>query len=65
MLPEIKDSKLIFDLEPKKEKAYTTVELKKAREKGYKLDKFHSALKFKRYTGLMKKLRSIFLEDED
>lgn len=62
VLPEVKDSKLMFDLAPKKEKTYTSVELKKALEKGCTIVKFHSALKFKRYTGLMKNYVAYFLK---
>ena len=44
-----------------KEKTFTSVELKKALEKGYKIDGIHSALKLKRYTGLMKDYVALFL----
>ena len=51
VLAEISEGKLMFHLKPMKEKTFTSVELKKALEKGYKITKFHSALKFKRYRG--------------
>ena len=55
ILPERKDGKLIFDLENKVEKEYTSVELKYAINHGYKITKIYSALEFKRYTGFMNK----------
>ena len=53
-LPEAVDGKLLFHLRPLKEETYTGVEVKKAIEKGYKIDKIHAAISYKKYTGLMK-----------
>jgi hypothetical protein len=44
VLPEKKDNKLIFDLLPKTKAVYTSIELKKAIEKGYNITKFYKAL---------------------
>ena len=45
-----------------KSKTFASVELKLAVEKGYKIDTLHSALKYDRYNGLMKKYVEFFLE---
>ena len=62
VLPDNSDSKLLFHLKPMKSKTFASVELKLAVEKGYKIDTLHSALKYDRYNGLMKKYVEFFLE---
>lgn len=46
LLPERRDGKLIFDLLPKIRATYTTVELEKALELGYKITKIYDILHF-------------------
>ena len=46
VLPEKKDGKLIFDLIKKEKQVFTSLELKKAIEKGYKLDYVYKCLVF-------------------
>ncbi len=55
VLPDNSNGKLLFHLKPITDKTYTSVELRLALEKGYKITKIHSAVQYKRYNGLMKK----------
>ena len=43
-------------------KTLTSVELKLALQKGYKISKIHSALEYEKYTGLMKDYVEFFLK---
>ena len=54
VLPDNSDGKLLFHLNPMYEKTWSSVELKLALGKGYTITKIHSAIKYKRYNGLMK-----------
>jgi hypothetical protein len=60
VLPESKDGKLLFHLE-RMTGVWSSVELKKALEMGYKLD-IISGFKYKKYTGLMKGYVEFFLK---
>ncbi len=54
VLPDSNEGKLLFHLNPMKEKTWASVELKVALEKGYNITKIHSAVSYKRYNGLMR-----------
>ena len=54
VLPEKKNAKLIFDLVYKTKAVYTTIELKKAVEKGYKITKVYRALLFEKSNDIFK-----------
>jgi hypothetical protein len=54
VLPDNTNGKLLFHLNEMCEKTWTSVELKLALEKGYKITKIHAALAYKRLNGLMK-----------
>ena len=62
VLPDRKSNKLIFDLTDKKEKEYTSVELKYAISKGYKITKIYRAIQFKELNGLMKEYVEFFIK---
>ena len=62
VLPDRINIKLIFDLTDKKEKEYTSVELKYAISKGYKITKIYSAIQFKQLNGLMKEYVEFFIK---
>ena len=62
VLPDNSNGKLLFHLNPMKQKTWTSIELKKALEKGYTIDKIHAALEYKKVTGLMKKYVEHFLK---
>ncbi len=62
VLPEINDGKLLFHLNPIKEKTYTTAELRLALQKGYKITKIYSATEYKRFNGLMEKYVANFVQ---
>jgi len=61
VLPDNSDGKLLFHLNEMKNKTFTSVELKYALEKGYKI-KIHSALEYDKFTGLMKDYVGFFLK---
>ena len=61
VLPDNSGGKLLFHLEPMKDKTYASVEIKKALEKGYKI-KIHSAIQYDKYKGLMKDYVEFFLK---
>jgi hypothetical protein len=61
VLPDNSDNKLLFHLEPMKNKTFASVELKLALEKGYKI-KIHSAIQYDKYKGLMKDYVEYFLK---
>jgi hypothetical protein len=54
LLPEKKNGKLVFDLEPKTNAVYTSIELEKAIQKGYVITKIHKALIFKKSNSIFK-----------
>ena len=62
VLPDNTDGKLLFHLNPMYEKTWTSVELKLAIQKGYKITKIHSATQYKRFKGLMKEYVQNFLQ---
>ena len=62
VLPDNTGGKLLFHLKPMYDKTFTSVELKKALEKGYTLTAIHSAAEYKRYTGLMKNYVQEFIK---
>jgi hypothetical protein len=62
VLPDNSNGKLLFHLNDMKNKTYASVELKLALEKGYKITKIHSALEYRKYTGLMQKYVEFFLQ---
>ena len=62
VLPDNSNGKLLFHLNPMYEKTWASVELKLAWKKGYKTTKIHSAVKYKKYTGLMKEYVGNFLK---
>ena len=61
VLPDNSDKKLLFHLNPMKNKTFSSIELKYALEKGYTI-KIHSALEYSRYKGLMKDYVEFFLK---
>ncbi len=48
VLPERRDGKLLFDLLPKEKQVFTSVELKKAIQCGYKITRIYKALAFEK-----------------
>jgi hypothetical protein len=62
VLPDSSKNKLLFHLNEMKEKTYSSVELKKAIEKGYYISKIHSAYEFKKHNGLMKDYVAKFIQ---
>ena len=52
----------MFHLNKMTAKTFTSVELKAAINVGYKITKIYSALKFEKYTGLMKDYVELFLK---
>ena len=62
ILPDNSNKKLLFHLNNMKQKTFTSIELKEAIKYGYKITKIYSALKFDKYTGLMKKYVEFFLK---
>ena len=59
VLPDNSDGKLLFHLNPMYNKTFTSIELKKALEKGYKM-KIHSALEYEKFIGLIKTMQNSF-----
>ena len=62
VLPDNSDGKLLFHLNPMKEKTWSSVELKLALEKGYTITKIHSAVAYKRHNGLMREYVGNFVK---
>ena len=62
VLPDNSDGKLMFHLNPMYGKIWSSIELKNALEKGYKITKIYSALQYDKYNGLMKKYVGAFLK---
>ena len=62
LLPDRVNGKLLFHLKPMYEKTFTSVELKRALEIGYKITKIHSALEYDKFNGLMKAYVEKFVE---
>ena len=62
VLPDNSDGKLLFHLHPMKEKTWASVEPKLALEKGYTITKIHSAIAYKRHTGLMREYVGNFIK---
>ena len=62
VLPESRDGKLLFHLEPMEAKTWTSLELKKAIEKDYEITKIYSALEYPKMDGLMKDYVGSFLK---
>lgn len=62
LLPEKKNGKLLFDLAPKKKAVYTSVELLKAIEAGYTVEKTYKSLVFDKSADLFKSYVSNFLK---
>ena len=62
VLPESRDGKLLFHLEPMEAKTWTSLELKKAIEKDYVITKIYSALEYPKMDGLMKDYVGNFLK---
>ena len=62
VLPDNSNGKLLFHLNPMTMKTFTSVELKRALEKGYKITKIHAALEYKKIDGLMKRYVGHFLK---
>ena len=62
VLPDKSDGKLLFHLNKMENKTFSSVELQYALEKGYTINKIHSALQYERYTGLMKDYVEFFLK---
>jgi hypothetical protein len=61
VLPDNTGGKLLFDLMPKYNKTFASVEVKLALQLGYKIN-IHSALEFQKYKGLMKDYVEFFLK---
>ena len=55
VLPDNSNGKLLFHLNPLIGKTYASVELQRALEKGYIINKVYAAYEYKRLDGLMKK----------
>ena len=62
VLPDNSNGKLLFHLNPMKNKTFSSIELKYALEKGYTIDKIHSALAYNKHKGLMKDYVEFFLK---
>ena len=62
MLPESKNGKLLFHFNPMKGKVFSSVELRKALEKGYRITSVHSALQYRKLAGLIKDYVAFFLK---
>lgn len=62
LLPEKKDGKLIFDLVDKKKAVYTSIELKRALEVGYKITHIYKTLCFNKTDNMFKKYVQNFLK---
>jgi hypothetical protein len=62
VLPDNSNGKLLFHLNPMYQKTWSSVELKVALEKGYTITKIHSAIKYKKFNGLMKDYVGCFLK---
>ena len=62
VLPDNSNSKLLFHLNQHVSKTYASVELKKALEKGYVVDKIYAAYEYEKMNGLMKKYVGNFLK---
>ena len=62
VLPDNSDGKLLFHLNPLVKKTYASVELKKALEKGYVIDKIYAAYEYDKMEGLMKQYVGSFLK---
>ena len=62
VLPDNSDGKLLFHLKPLAKKTYASVELKKALEKGYVIDKIYAAYEDDKMDGLMKQYVGSFLK---
>ena len=56
VLPDNSEGKLLFHLQPMYGKAFASVELTLALQKGYKITKIHSAIEYEKYIGLMKNM---------
>jgi G:T-mismatch repair DNA endonuclease (very short patch repair protein) len=54
LLPDRTNGKLLFHLNPMYAKTYSSVELRRALELGYKITKIHAAAEYEQFTGLMK-----------
>ena len=62
VLPDNSNGKLMFHLNPMVSKTWSSIELKKALEKGYEITRIYSAYKYEPYTGLMKDFVGSFLK---
>ena len=62
VLPDNSKGKLLFHLEPMVARTWTTIELKKAVEKGYTITKVYSVLEYPKLTGLMRNYVGNFLK---
>ncbi len=62
VLPDNSSNKLLFHLCELKEKTFTSLELKKALELGYVINKIYGALEYKRFAGLMREYVSVFIK---
>ena len=62
ILPDNSNKKILFHLNDMKQKTFTSIEIKEAIKYGYKITKVYSALKFDKYTGLMKDYVEFFLK---
>ena len=62
VLPDNSKGKLLFHLNPLIAKTYSSVELKRALEKGYTISRIYAASEYKRYTGLMKNYVETFIK---
>ncbi len=62
VLPDNSNGKLLFHLNKMTAKTWTSIELKKALEVGYKITRIYAALEYKKVTGLMKQYVEHFLK---
>ena len=62
VLPDNSNGKLLFHLNKMTAKTWTSIELKKALELGYKITHIYAALEYKKVTGLMKQYVEHFLK---
>jgi len=62
LLPEKKNNKLMFDLVDKSQKVYSSIELKRAIEVGYKITKIYKSLSFEKTDDLFKGYVQNFLK---
>ena len=60
LLPDNSNGSLLFHLNELKQKTFSSIELKKTLEVCYKITKIYGAIKYDKYSGLMKKCSKVY-----